>query len=98
MIQITEYSNKDDGSFTWAFELKNGRLSWSSEYSTLTRSVPMDFQKAPGRFEGEWEKFEARAAGEHQTDIYWTLYSCHTGGTHCEGSASVRESRQLLDV
>ncbi|KAL9122889.1 MAG: hypothetical protein Q9187_000560 [Circinaria calcarea] len=65
--EITEYTTEDDGSFTWAFELKN---------------VPMDFQKAPGRFEGEWERFEARAAGDHQTDIYWTLYSCHTGGTH----------------
>ncbi|KAI0476268.1 hypothetical protein GGR56DRAFT_641920 [Xylariaceae sp. FL0804] len=66
--EITEYNVEDDGSFAWAFELKN---------------VPLVFPDgSPGRFDGEWERFEARNAGEHQTDVYWTLYGCHNGGTH----------------
>ncbi|KAI9164033.1 hypothetical protein HJFPF1_05668 [Paramyrothecium foliicola] len=65
--EITEYATKDDGSFTWAFEVKN---------------VPLKFPNGQGEFAGEWERFEARAASEHQTDVYWTLYGCHTGGTH----------------
>ncbi|KAH7319603.1 hypothetical protein B0I35DRAFT_215553 [Stachybotrys elegans] len=66
--EITEYELKDDGSFVWAFELKN---------------VPLAFPDgSPGRFAGEWERFQATAAGEDQTDVYWTLYGCHNGGTH----------------
>ncbi|KAH8890705.1 hypothetical protein GQ53DRAFT_807088 [Thozetella sp. PMI_491] len=66
--EITEYSVEDDGSFVWAFELKN---------------VPLEFPDGKGgSFAGEWERFEGRAAGEHQTDIYWNIYGCHSGGTH----------------
>jgi hypothetical protein len=66
--RITDYSVDEDGSFVWAFELVN---------------TPLIFPDGSGgSFAGEWERFEGHAAGEHQTDVYWNIYGCHSGGTH----------------
>lgn len=49
--------------------------------------APLEFPDGKGgSFAGEWERFEGRAVGEHQTDMYWNIYGCHSGGSHSKFS------------